>query len=86
MKIVVGENGRDPEKNLPRPRFVITNPHGMTETRTRVPSGGRRAFNRLRHEAAYIAYYIHILVHNFSKVGLTHKILCSHYKIKQNPW
>ena len=28
------------------------NPHGGTETRTRVPSGGRRAANRLRHEAA----------------------------------
>ena len=29
------------------------NPHGGTEARTRDPSGGRRASNRLRHEAAY---------------------------------
>ena len=28
------------------------NPHGGTEIRTRDPSGGRRASNRLRHEAA----------------------------------
>ena len=28
------------------------NPQGVTETRTRDPSGGRRASNRLRHEAA----------------------------------
>ena len=27
-------------------------PHGGTETRTRDPNGGRRASNRLRHEAA----------------------------------
>ena len=28
------------------------NPHGVTETRTRDPSGERRVSNRLRHEAA----------------------------------
>ena len=33
------------------------NPHGGTETRTRDPSGGRRAANRLRHEAAVIINY-----------------------------
>ena len=44
MKFVVGENGRNPEKNLPRPRFF--------HHETRDPSGGRRAPNRLRHEAA----------------------------------
>ena len=32
------------------------NPNGGTETRTRDPSGGRRASNRLRHEAAYIEF------------------------------
>ena len=53
MKFVVGENGRNPEKNLPRSRFVHHETHiGVTETRTRDPSGGRRASNRLRHEAA----------------------------------
>ena len=27
MKFVVGENGRNPEKNLPRPRFVHHKTH-----------------------------------------------------------
>ena len=27
MKFVVGENGRNPEKNLPRPRFVHQETH-----------------------------------------------------------
>ena len=27
MKLVVGENGRNPEKNLPRPRFVHHETH-----------------------------------------------------------
>ena len=27
MKFVVGENGRNPEKNLPRPRFVHHETH-----------------------------------------------------------
>ena len=27
MKVVVGENGRNPEKNLPRPRFVHQETH-----------------------------------------------------------
>ena len=34
------------------------NPHGGTETRTRDPSGGRRAPNRLRHEAAAEIYIL----------------------------
>ena len=38
------------------------NPHGGTETRTRDPSGGMRASNRLRHEAAYIYIYIYIYI------------------------
>ena len=32
------------------------NPHGVTETRTGDPSGGRRASNRLRHEAAFVQF------------------------------
>ena len=31
--------------------------HGVTEKRTRDPSGGRRAPNRLSHEAAFLALY-----------------------------
>ena len=55
MKFVVGENGRNPQKNLHRPRFVHHETHmGVTETRTRDPSGWRRAPNRLRHEAAIL--------------------------------
>ena len=44
------------EKPLEKPTLTPfrppRNPHGMTEKRTRDPSGGRRASNRLRHEAA----------------------------------
>ena len=42
------------EKPTQTPFRPPRNPHGVTETRTREPSGGRRAPNRLRHEAAYI--------------------------------
>ena len=49
---MVVENGRSPEKNHTQTPFrPPRNPHGVTETRTRDPSGGRRAYNRLRHEA-----------------------------------
>ena len=47
-----------PEKLREKPTLTPfrppRNPHGRTETRTRDPSGGRRASNRLRHEAAYL--------------------------------
>ena len=42
------------EKPTQTPFHPPRNPHGVTETRTRDPSGGRRAPNRLRHEAAYV--------------------------------
>ena len=51
MKFEVGENGRNPVKNLPRSRFVHHETH-MEEPRREL--GGRRAPNRLRHEAASI--------------------------------
>ena len=53
MKFVLGENGRNPVKNLPRPRFVHHENHMEWARRERDPSGGRRAPNRLRHEAAF---------------------------------
>ena len=40
------------EKPTQTPSRPPRNPHGGTETRTRNPSGGRRAPNHLRHEAA----------------------------------
>ena len=52
LKFVVGENGRNSEKNLSRPHFVHETHLEWPETRTRDPSGERRASNRLRHEAA----------------------------------
>ena len=59
MKFVVERNGRNPAKNLPRPRFVHHETHmEVTETRTRDSSGGRRAPNRLRHEAALRFFYV----------------------------
>ena len=45
------------EKPTQTPFRPPRNPHGVTETRTRDPSGGRRAPNRLRHEAAWIWTY-----------------------------
>ena len=47
------------KREKPREKPTLTsfrpprNPHGVTKTRTRDPSGGRRAANRMRHEAAY---------------------------------
>ena len=48
------ENPR--EKPTQTPFRPPRNPHGVTETRTRDPSGGRRAPNRLRHEAAMFLF------------------------------
>ena len=58
--------GEEPrEKPTQTPFRPPRNPHGGTETRTRDPSGGRRASNRLRHEAAYQTSYLWIF--RFSK-------------------
>ena len=51
-QICGGENGRNPEKNLPRLRFIHHENHIMEwQTRTRDPGGGRPACNRL-HQGA----------------------------------
>ena len=47
----MGETPRKPTETPFRPQ---RKPHGVTELRTRDPSGGRRAFNRLRHGAALL--------------------------------
>ena len=47
-----GKREKPREKPSHTPFRPPRNPHGGTETRTRDPSGGRRAPNRLRHEAA----------------------------------
>ena len=54
MKFVVGENGRNSEKNLPRPRFVHHKTH-MEGPRRELgtPAVGGEP-NHLRHEAAII--------------------------------
>ena len=54
------------EKPTQTPFRPPRNPHGATETRTRDPSGGRRAANRLRHEAALIAI-LFILIKQIKK-------------------
>ena len=48
-----GKREKPREKPTQTPFRPQRNPHGGTETRTRDPSCGRRAANRLRHEAAY---------------------------------
>ena len=52
-----GKREKHREKPTQTPFRPPRNPHGVTEMRTRDPSGGRRAPNRLRHEAAWKWYY-----------------------------
>ena len=49
-----GKREKPREKPTQTPFRPPRNPYGVTETRTRDPSVGRRAPNRLRHEAAFI--------------------------------
>ena len=51
-----GKREKPREKPTQTPFRPPRNPRGETETRTRDPSGGRRAANRLRHEAAWFLY------------------------------
>ena len=51
-EISVRGNGRNPEKPTQFHIRLSQNPHGVTEVRCRDPSGGRRATDRLRREAA----------------------------------
>ena len=52
MKFVAGETGVTPRQPTLTPFRSLRNPHGESETRTRDPSGGRRATNRLGHGTA----------------------------------
>ena len=52
-----GKREKPREKPTQTPFRPPRNPHGGTETRTRDPSGGRRASNRLRQEAAVLNLY-----------------------------
>ena len=49
-----GKREKPPEKPTQTPIRPPQNPRGVTETRTRDPSSGRRASNRLCHEAALL--------------------------------
>ena len=51
-----GKREKPREKPIQIPFRPPRNPHGVTETRTRDTSGGRRAPNRLRHEAALLEH------------------------------
>ena len=76
MKFVAGENREKPrEKPTQTPFRPPRNPHGGTETRTRDPSGGRRASKRLRHEAA-LTHEIKEIMDNISNIYSFH-IECS---------
>ena len=58
-----GKREKPCEKPTQTPFRPPRNPHGGTETRTRDPSGGRRAPNRLRHDAAWsVEQFSNILV------------------------
>ena len=56
-----GKREKPREKPTQTPFRPPRNPHGVTETRTRDPSGRRRAPNRLRQEAAYICKYVPLM-------------------------
>ena len=56
-----GKREKPHEKPTQTPFCLPRNPHGGTETRTRDPSGGRRAPNCLRHEAATIQYIYRVI-------------------------
>ena len=56
MKFVAGETGETREKRTQNPFRSPRNSHGVTEARTRDPSGGRQASNRLRHGATGYIY------------------------------
>ena len=62
-----GKREKPREKPTQTPFRPPRNPHGGSETRTRDSSGGRRASNRLRHEAAYfiilVIFCIFYLIH-----------------------
>ena len=63
---MVGEKREKPrEKPTQTPYRPPGNPHGVTETRTRDPSGGRRAPNRLRHEGAHVFYFNVLIYFNY---------------------
>ena len=53
-----GKREKPREKPTQTPLRPPRNPHGGTETRAWDPSGGRRAPNRLRHEAALTNIYV----------------------------
>ena len=56
-----GKREKPREKPTQTPFRPPRNPHGGTERRTRDLSGGGRASNRLRHEAAYISICLNIV-------------------------
>ena len=70
-----GKREKPREKPTQTPFRLPRNTHGGTETRTRDPSGGRRASNRLRHEVAssgVVLGYIGVLIlWFFFKVDIT---------------
>ena len=59
-----GKREKSREKPTQTPFRPPRNPHGGTEMLTRDPSGGRRAFNRLRHEAAFALYILVLIIIN----------------------
>ena len=88
MKFVVGKMGETPRKTYPDPFRPPRNPHGVTETRTRDPSGGRRASNHLRHEAALIGsfYYNYCIELNVWRYSFEDWTDCCHMAVKGALW
>ena len=70
IKSAVRENRETPREKPTQTQFhPQRNPHGVTETRFRDPSGGRRAPNRLHHKAYWFNIdYISLAYRTISNV------------------
>ena len=83
MKCGRGKREKPREKPTQTPLRPPRHPHGGTETRTRDPSGGRRASNRLRHEAAFSTYYNYVIINCniFLLTYLISMLYCTFYEM-----
>ena len=72
-----GKREKPREKPTQTPFHPPRNPHGETETRTRDPSGGRRAPNRLRHEAAH-SHNIKLYLNTYKLANIANKVVCNY--------
>ena len=82
MKFMVGENGSNPEKNLPRPRFVHHETHMEWPRRELgTPAVGGE---RLTACATRPPLYIHILFFSIIGVSFSNLLYCTNFSVAPN--